>query len=211
MLVCKRGIDIFVAAAALMALWPVVIVIGLAIKLTSPGPIFLRQLRLGKDGVPFRLYKFRTMQTNVEVVRGGDGAALVGAGDPRLTLIGRFLRDLTLDEIPQCVNVIKGDMSIIGPRPDLLEQLVDYDALMRRKLEVKPGMACLSLLAGRNSVPWRKRVELDIYYIDHRSLKLDVEIFCKGFISVLQRKGVYYPKDPSEVPAPMQVPSSERV
>jgi lipopolysaccharide/colanic/teichoic acid biosynthesis glycosyltransferase len=138
------------------------------------------------------LYKFRTMRVNVQMIRGADGSAFVGAGDPRLTPVGRFLRDYTLDEIPQLFNVLKGEMSVIGPRPDLVEQLELYDSLMKRKLEIKPGMACLSLVRGRNSLPWRKRAELDVYYVDHRSLWLDAEIFFKGCVSVLQRRGVYY-------------------
>jgi lipopolysaccharide/colanic/teichoic acid biosynthesis glycosyltransferase len=197
----KRGLDIVVAGSALLVLWPLALLIAVVIKLTSPGPILLRQPRLGKDGVPFTLYKFRTMQVNVPIVRGRDGSAFVGAGDPRLTRIGQFLRDFTLDEIPQVLNVLKGDMSIIGPRPDLVEQLECYDNVMRRKFEAKPGMACLSLLAGRNSVPWRRRVELDIYYIDHCSLRLDAEIFLKGCVSILQRDGVYYSMDQTEIPA----------
>jgi undecaprenyl phosphate N,N'-diacetylbacillosamine 1-phosphate transferase len=190
--VMKRAVDVLVAVLFLILLAPLILIIVIAIKLTSPGPLLFRQARLGKDGVPFTLYKFRTMRDNVPMVRSADGSAFVGAGDPRLTRMGKFLRDYTLDEIPQLINVLRGEMSVIGPRPDLVEQFELYDDLMKRKLEIKPGLACLSLLRGRNSLTWYKRAELDVYYVDHRSLRLDTEIFFKGCLSVLQRRGVYY-------------------
>jgi undecaprenyl phosphate N,N'-diacetylbacillosamine 1-phosphate transferase len=191
----KRALDVIVSALALLALLPLVAVIALAVKLSSPGPVLFRQQRLGRGGGPFTLYKFRTMLHESPMVRGRDGSAFVGAGDARLTRVGRLLRDSTLDEIPQLVNVLKGDMSVVGPRPDLLEQLELYDDLMRRKLEVKPGMASLSLVHGRNSLAWYKRAELDVYYVDHRSLLLDAKIFLMAALMVLLRRGVYYPKD----------------
>jgi undecaprenyl phosphate N,N'-diacetylbacillosamine 1-phosphate transferase len=191
----KRAVDLVVASLALITLSPLILLIAVVVKLSSPGPVLFRQARLGKGGAPFMLYKFRTMRVGAAPVRNADGSAFVGAGDPRLTRSGRFLRDYTLDEIPQLFNVLGGEMSVIGPRPDLVEQLELYDDLMRRKLEVKPGMACLSLLGGRNSLPWRKRAELDVYYVDHRSLCLDAEIFFKGCVSVISRRGVYYPED----------------
>lgn len=191
----KRACDLITASLALVVLSPLIVLIIVVVKLGSPGPVLFRQARLGRDGVPFMLYKFRTMRHNAPMVRNADGSAFVGAGDPRLTRAGRFLRDYTLDEIPQLINVIKGDMSIIGPRPDLVEQLELYDDLMRRKLEVKPGMACLSLVYGRNSLSWYRRAELDVQYVDRRSLRLDAEIFFKACVSVLLRRGVYYPKD----------------
>jgi len=157
--------------------------------------VLFRQRRLGRGGRPFVMYKFRTMLHNAPMVRNPDGSAFVGAGDPRLTRIGRLLRDYTLDEIPQIFNVIKGDMSVVGPRPDLVEQLELYDDLMRRKLEVKPGMASLSLVHGRNSLPWYKRAELDVRYVDNCSLRYDAEVFLKAFVLVLLRRGVYYSED----------------
>jgi undecaprenyl phosphate N,N'-diacetylbacillosamine 1-phosphate transferase len=191
----KRAVDLVAASLALVVLSPLVVLIGAAVKLSSPGPILFRQARLGKGGVPFTLYKFRTMRDNAPAVRNPDGSAFVGAGDPRLTRAGRWLRDYTLDEIPQLFNVLRGEMSVVGPRPDLVEQLELYDDLMRRKLEVKPGMVCLSLVHGRNSLSWHRRAELDVHYVDHRSLRLDAEIFLKGCAVVLLRRGVYYPED----------------
>jgi undecaprenyl phosphate N,N'-diacetylbacillosamine 1-phosphate transferase len=188
----RRIVDVLVALVFLVLLSPLILIIAIAIKLTSPGPLLYRQARLGKGGAPFTLYKFRTMQHNVPMIRSADGSAFVGADDARLTRIGRFLRDYTLDEIPQLINVLRGEMSVIGPRPDLVEQFELYDDLMKRKLEIKPGMVCLSLLLGRNSLAWYRRAELDVYYVDNRSWRLDLEIFFKGCISVLQKRGVYY-------------------
>lgn len=191
----KRVIDVTVAASALVTLSPLAAVIAVLVKLTSPGPVFFRQQRLGEGGTPFTLYKFRTMVDNAPLVRNEDGSAFVGVGDARLTRVGRFLRDYTLDEIPQLLNVLKGDMSIVGPRPDMVEQFALYDEMMRRKLEAKPGMASLSLVHGRNSLSWYKRAELDVHYVDHRSLKFDAEVFLKALLLVLLKRGVYYPKD----------------
>jgi len=191
----KRAIDIAGASLALFVLLPVAALIAVVVRLGSPGPVLFRQKRLGKGGVPFTLYKFRTMLDDAPMLRSADGSAFVGAGDPRLTRAGRFLRDSTLDEIPQLLNVLKGDMSLVGPRPDLVEQLELYDDLMRRKLEVKPGMASLSLVHGRNAIAWRRRAESDVYYVDHRSLLLDAKVFLMAFLLVLLRRGVYYPKD----------------
>ncbi|HKG14193.1 MAG TPA: sugar transferase [Pyrinomonadaceae bacterium] len=194
-LFAKRAIDIAGASLAVVVLLPLTALVCVVVKLGSKGPVLFRQGRLGKGGVPFTLYKFRTMRDGAPMVRNADGSAFVGAGDPRLTRAGKFLRDSTLDEIPQLINVLKGDMSLVGPRPDLVEQLELYDGLMRRKLEVRPGMASLSLVHGRNSLAWYRRAELDVYYVDHRSLLLDAKIFLMAFLLVLLRRGVYYPKD----------------
>jgi lipopolysaccharide/colanic/teichoic acid biosynthesis glycosyltransferase len=194
-LFAKRAIDLACASVALVVLLPVVAVICVVVKLGSKGPVLFRQKRLGKGGAPFTLYKFRTMRDGAPMLRNADGSAFVGEGDPRLTREGKFLRDSTLDEIPQLVNVLRGEMSLVGPRPDLVEQLELYDEMMRRKLEVKPGMASLSLVHGRNSLAWYKRAELDVYYVDHRSLLLDAKVFLMALLLVLLRRGVYYPVD----------------
>jgi len=191
--------DIGLASLVLSICSPFLLLTAVCIKLDSPGPILFRQKRLGKGGKSFTLYKFRTMQHNAPVVRNADGSLFVGDKDSRLTLVGQFLRNYTLDEIPQLLNVLKGDMSIVGPRPDLIEHLELYDDFMKRKLEVKPGMANLAVVHGRNTLPWRKRIELDVYYIDHRSLKFDLEIFLKGVVLVVLRKGVYSPLDSQDI------------
>jgi lipopolysaccharide/colanic/teichoic acid biosynthesis glycosyltransferase len=195
----KRLMDIMLAFLALIVLAPFLPLMAICIKLDSPGPVLFRQKRLGKGGKPFTMYKFRTMQHNAPVVRNADGSNFVGDKDPRLTRIGRFLRTYTLDEIPQLLNVLRGDMSVVGPRPDPVEVLALYDDFMKRRLEAKPGMASLSLVHGRNALPWRKRIELEVYYIEHRSLKFDLEIFLKGIVLVLLRKGVYSPQDSQSI------------
>ena len=191
----KRLMDIVLASLVLIILSPFLPLMAICIKLDSPGPVLFRQKRLGKGGKPFTMYKFRTMQHNAPVVRNADGSNFVGDKDPRLTRLGRFLRSYTLDEIPQLLNVLKGDMSVVGPRPDPVKILEIYDDFMKRRLEVKPGMASLALVHGRNALPWRKRVELDVHYIDHCSLKFDLEILLKGVVLVVLRKGVYSPQD----------------
>jgi lipopolysaccharide/colanic/teichoic acid biosynthesis glycosyltransferase len=190
----KRLMDIVLASLALIALAPFLPLIAICIKLDSSGPVLFRQKRLGKGGKSFTMYKFRTMQHNAPAVRNADGSYFVGDKDPRLTRVGQFLRTYTFDEIPQLLNVLRGDMSVVGPRPDPVEVLEIYDDLLKRKLEVKPGMASLALVYGRNALPWRKRVELEVYYIDHRSLKFDLEIFLKGVALLVLHKGVYSPQ-----------------
>jgi len=193
--IVKRLMDVVLATVALIILSPFLILIAALIKMDSSGPVLFLQNRLGKDGRPFTMYKFRTMQHNAPVTRNPDGSYFVGANDPRLTRIGRLLREYTLDEIPQLLNVLKGDMSLVGPRPDQVADLELYDDLLRRKLEVKPGMANLALIHGRNILSWLQRAEWDAYYVDHHSLKLDLEILLKAAVLVLLRKGVYYPDD----------------
>ena len=194
-LLVKRIIDVVVSFLVFIVLSPLLFLISILIKIDSPGSVLFCQKRLGKEGKPFTMYKFRTMHHNAPIIRNPDGSIFVGDGDSRLTRVGRFLREYTLDEIPQILNVLKGDMSLVGPRPDMVEHLELYDNLKRRKLEVKPGMANLPLIHGRNSLSWDERAKLDAYYIDNRSLKLDLEIFLKSAVSVLLRKGVYYPED----------------
>jgi len=195
----KRLMDIVLVSLALIILLPFLPLMAICIKMDSPGPVLFRQKRLGKGGKPFTLYKFRTMQHNAQAVRNADGSFFVGDKDLRLTRVGQFLRNYTLDEIPQLLNVLKGDMSIVGPRPDPVEILEIYDDLLKRKLEVKPGMASLALVYGRNTLPWRQRVELEVYYIDHRSLKFDLQIFLKGVVLLVLRKGVYSPPDSQRI------------
>jgi lipopolysaccharide/colanic/teichoic acid biosynthesis glycosyltransferase len=187
----KRLMDIVLASLALIVLAPFLPLMAICIKLDSPGPVLFRQKRLGKGGKPFTMYKFRTMQHNAPAVRNADGSYFVGDRDPRLTRVGQFLRTYTLDEIPQLLNVLRGDMSVVGPRPDPVEVLEIYDDLLKRKLEVKPGMASLALVYGRNALPWRNRIELEVYYVDHCSLRFDLQIFLKGIVLVVLRKGVY--------------------
>jgi lipopolysaccharide/colanic/teichoic acid biosynthesis glycosyltransferase len=191
----KRMLDVILSLLGLIILSPFLLLIMVLIKLESKGPVVFRQQRLGRDAAPFAMYKFRTMQHKAPVVRNTDGTYFVGANDPRLTRVGRFLREFSLDEVPQLFNVLKGEMSLVGPRPDQVADLELYDDLLRRKLDVKPGLTNLAMIHGRNFLSWRERATWDACYIDQRCLKLDLHILCKTVVIVLLRKGVYYPED----------------
>lgn len=187
-LALKRIFDILASSVTLILLSPLIGLIALAIKLDDSGPVLYVQNRVRKDGDIFRCYKFRTMVVNAE----NKGLKLeVIKDDPRMTRVGRFLRHWTLDEIPQLINVLKGDMSIVGPRPGLPHQAARYTAYQRRRLEVKPGMAGWAWIHGRNRIPWRERIELDIWYVDHWSLKLDLYILARAFVQLFRREGLY--------------------
>jgi lipopolysaccharide/colanic/teichoic acid biosynthesis glycosyltransferase len=187
-LTLKRAIDIVVSLFALIVLSPLIGIIAVAIKFDDNGPVLFVQDRVGKEGRVFRCCKFRTMVVGA----GRKGLGLeVAEGDSRITRPGHFLRHWTLDEIPQLLNVLKGDISIIGPRPTVPSQVSRYTPQQRRRLEVKPGMAGWAWIHGRNSIPWQKRIELDIWYVDHWSLWLDLKIFLKAFLMLFRREGLY--------------------
>jgi lipopolysaccharide/colanic/teichoic acid biosynthesis glycosyltransferase len=147
-----------------------------AIKLDDGGPVFYRQRRVGRDGVEFELLKLRTMEVGAE----GRGAGFaVNEGDPRITRVGRLLRRLSLDEVPQLWNVLRGDMSLIGPRPTLAYQVERYTPRQRRRLEVKPGITGWAQIHGRARLPWEERIELDVWYVEHRSPWLELKILAR--------------------------------
>ena len=171
-----RAFDIAAAAAGLALTSPLLALSALAIKLEDGGPVLYRQRRVGKDGVEFELLKLRTMVVGAE--RQGAGWA-VNRGDPRITRAGRVLRRLSLDELPQLWNVLRGDMAMIGPRPTLAYQVAQYSPQQRRRLEVKPGLTGWAQVNGRTRLPWDQRIELDVWYIDHRSLWLDAKILAR--------------------------------
>ena len=171
-----RAFDIAAAAAGLAVTSPLLALSALAIKLEDGGPVLYRQRRIGKDGDEFELLKLRTMVVGAE--RQGAGWA-VNRGDPRITRAGRVLRRLSLDELPQLWNVLRGDMSIIGPRPTLAYQVAQYSPQQRRRLEVRPGLTGWAQVNGRARLPWDERIELDVWYIDHRSLWLDAKILAR--------------------------------
>jgi len=172
----NRALDAAAAAAGLAAAAPVLGLAALAIKLHDGGPILFRQRRVGKDGVEFELLKLRTMVVDAET-RGAGFA--VDEGDPRITSAGRILRRLSLDELPQLWNVLRGDMSLIGPRPTLRYQVETYTERQRRRLEVKPGITGWAQIHGRARLPWEERIELDVWYIEHRSPRLDLKILAR--------------------------------
>ncbi len=198
-LILKRVFDILASGIALIVLLPIFAVIGIFIKLDSKGPVFFIQERAGKDGKVFRAYKLRTMIDKAVKI----GGKKISESDSRITRVGKHLR-WGIDELPQLINVFKGDMSLVGPRPTLLEQVNRYSKEHRRRLEVKPGITGWALINGRNILSWPKKIELDIWYVDHWSLWLDLKILFKTIWVVLfTREGVYgkdgvntgYPED----------------
>jgi lipopolysaccharide/colanic/teichoic acid biosynthesis glycosyltransferase len=172
----NRAADIALGGAGLVVAAPFVALAALAIKLEDRGPILYRQLRVGKDGVDFEVLKLRTMVVGAEKI--GAGFA-VDKGDSRITRIGRFLRRSSIDELPQLWNVVRGDMGVIGPRPTLRYQVERYDARQRRRLEIRPGLTGWAQIHGRASLPWEDRIELDVWYVEHRSPLLDLKILLR--------------------------------
>ncbi|WP_340162587.1 sugar transferase [Thermoclostridium caenicola] len=187
----KRMLDVLLSLIAIPFLLLFICIFGPIIYLEDRGPIFYKAMRLGKGGKPFTMYKFRSMKVNAPDIRNEDGSTYNSDDDPRLTRIGRFLRKTSLDEVPQLINVLLGDMSLIGPRPDLVEQMKYYEKGDERKLEVRPGITGYNQAYYRNAVPWKQRIQHDIYYIDNISFWLDVKILFKTVISVLKHKDVY--------------------
>jgi lipopolysaccharide/colanic/teichoic acid biosynthesis glycosyltransferase len=181
-------VDVAFAGLGLAVASPLLIVAGAAIRLTSRGPVIYRQRRVGRGGEPFDLYKLRTMRMGADPV--GVGTPVL-PDDPRVTGIGRVLRRFSLDEIPNLVNVLRGEMAIVGPRPTLVAQVELYTAQQRRRLEVKPGLTGWAQVNGRAGIPWEERIELDVWYVDHRSLGLDLRILARTLRLLLTGHGLY--------------------
>jgi lipopolysaccharide/colanic/teichoic acid biosynthesis glycosyltransferase len=186
----KRFFDLTVAIAAVIVLAPMFGLIAVAIKLSSRGPVFFRQERIGWQGRKFRIIKFRSMVRNAPYVRNPDGSAYSSDTDLRVTRLGRILRRTSLDELPQLWNVVLGEMSLIGPRPELAEGTRSYRPADFRRLNVRPGMTGWAIVHGRNDVPISMRRELDIWYADHASFLLDWKILCKTIATVVVREGI---------------------
>jgi len=172
----NRALDVAGAAIGLALASPFLGAAALAIKLDDGGPVLYRQRRVGKDGDEFELLKLRTMVVGAE--RQGAGWA-VNRGDPRITRAGRLLRRVSLDELPQLWNVVRGEMSLIGPRPTLAYQVKQYTSRQRKRLDVLPGITGWAQIQGRASLPWEERIELDVWYVEHRSLRLDLKILAR--------------------------------
>jgi lipopolysaccharide/colanic/teichoic acid biosynthesis glycosyltransferase len=172
----NRPADVALASLALALTSPLIGAAALAVKLQDGGPVLYRQRRVGKDGEEFELLKIRTMVVGAEKL--GAGYA-VDRGDPRITRTGRLLRKLSIDELPQLWNVVRGDMSVIGPRPTLSYQVERYTPRQRRRLDVKPGITGWAQIHGRAALPWEDRIELDVWYVQHRSPKVDLEILAR--------------------------------
>ncbi|HEX8157815.1 MAG TPA: sugar transferase [Solirubrobacteraceae bacterium] len=184
----RRAFDIVFAASVLAAASPLLALAVVAIRLESPGGAFYRQRRVGLDGHEFDVLKLRTMVHGAEYV--GAGMA-VNAGDPRITRVGRILRRTSLDELPNLVNVLRGDMAIVGPRPTLPVQVAQYTERERGRLAVRPGITGWAQVNGRTSLPWEERIELDLWYIEHRSWRLDLRILLRSARLVLGGEGLY--------------------
>ncbi len=187
-IVIRRAVDIVVSAVLLALTSPVLLTAVVAVKLDSRGPALYRQRRAGLRGAPFDMLKLRTMVDGAEHV--GAGLA-IDAGDSRITRVGAFLRRTSLDELPNLVNVLRGEMSLIGPRPTLPAQVAQYTARQRGRLAVKPGITGWAQVNGRASLPWSERIELDLYYVEHRSLALDLRILARTPPLVLGGGGLY--------------------
>jgi lipopolysaccharide/colanic/teichoic acid biosynthesis glycosyltransferase len=183
-----RAVDIALAATGLVLASPVLLVAAVAIKLESRGPAIYRQRRAGKDGRPFDLYKLRTMHLGADPV--GVGTPVL-PGDPRVTRVGHLLRRLSLDELPNLLNVLRGEMAIVGPRPTLPAQVELYSERQLRRLEVKPGLTGWAQVNGRAGIPWAERIELDVWYVDHRSPALDARILARTARLLLSGHGLY--------------------
>ncbi len=187
----KRVLDLLIAIPAIVALSPLLILGALAVKLSSPGPALFSQWRLGQHGNPFRLWKLRSMYHRSPDIRNRDGSAYTGLADPRVTPIGRLLRSTSLDELPQLFNVLRGDMSLVGPRPDQVDQYAFYSEEDRRKLLIKPGLTGLAQINGRNAISWAQRKALDAEYVRERSLQLDLLILLRTIPYVFLRRDVH--------------------
>jgi lipopolysaccharide/colanic/teichoic acid biosynthesis glycosyltransferase len=183
-----RALDLAVAAVALLVSAPVMLVATIAIRIESPGSPIYRQRRIGRHGEPFEMLKLRTMVSGAE--HHGAGLA-VNYGDPRITRVGRLLRRFSIDELPNLVNVLRGEMSVVGPRPTIQAQVDQYTPRQRRRLEVKPGITGWAQINGRASLPWHERIELDIWYVDHRTLRLDLAILFKTVRLLGSGEGLY--------------------
>ncbi len=183
----KRILDILISLLATVILLPVITVIAVAIKISDKGPVIFKQERAGKDGKPFTFYKFRTMKVDVDPF----GSSPKSGDDPRLTRIGKFLREYSLDELPQLFNVLKGDMSIVGPRPLYVSQMSEWNERQKKRLLVKPGLTGLAQISGRGELTREEKLELDVKYIETVSFWGDIKIILMTAIQVFRRKSIY--------------------
>lgn len=184
----KRFLDFTIALMGLLVLWPVLFIVAVIIKLTSPGPVIFKQKRIGLDGKVFEIYKFRSMVVGAESQGSG---VYSGKGDARVTGIGKIIRATSIDELPQFINILKGEMSFVGPRPPLTYHPWDYSEysdFQLRMFEVRPGITGWAQINGRKDVEWNKRIELNVWYVDNMSLWLDIKIIITTFLKVLKNE-----------------------
>ena len=193
----KRVIDVILASVALILLSPLFAIIAIAIKIDSKGPVFLAHKRIGKNGKIIKLYKFRSMVINAEeLIKSFTPEQMKEykenyklTNDPRITKVGKFLRKTSLDELPQLINIINGDLSIIGPRPVIADELEKYGTNKDKFLSVTPGLTGYWAANGRSNTTYEQRMEMELYYIDNLSLKMDIKVFFKTILSVVKKEG----------------------
>lgn len=193
----KRVIDVILASVALILLSPLFVIIAIAIKIDSKGPVFFAHKRIGKNGKIIKLYKFRSMVINAEeLIKSFTPEQMREykenyklTNDPRITKVGKFLRKTSLDELPQLINIINGDLSIIGPRPVIADELEKYGTNKDKFLSVTPGLTGYWAANGRSNTTYEQRMEMELYYIDNLSLKMDIKVFFKTILSVLKKEG----------------------
>lgn len=192
-LISKRIIDILASLLGLIILSPLFIIISVAIKTTSKGPIFFKQSRLGRKGKPFKIIKFRTMIVNAEKI--GDGLTVKSENDKRITKVGKFLRSTSIDELPQFFNILIGQMSLIGPRPPVTyypyEGYKNYPVWAKKRFQMRPGVTGLAQITVRNSVSWDERIKLDNHYIDKFNLWIDIKILFKTLFKLFKKEDIY--------------------
>jgi len=185
--ICKRGLDLLIAVPAIIILLPVFAVLTTVIRLTGGGSAFFKQERAGRNGKPFIFYKFRTMKLDVDPF----GPSPKSGGDPRLTKVGRFLREYSLDELPQLFNILKGDMSVVGPRPLYLSQMPEWSERQKKRLLVRPGLTGLAQVSGRGELTREEKLELDVKYVEMAGFLTDVKIVLATISLVFKRKSIY--------------------
>ena len=197
-LILKRIIDIIGSIIGIVLVSPVLLVTAVLIKLESKGRIFFSQTRVGLHGKEFKIYKFRSMVDGAEALRKSiehknemSGPMFKVRGDPRITKIGRFIRKTSIDELPQLINVLKGEMSLVGPRPSLPSEVEKFESWMLKRLEVKPGLTCYWQVSGRNNICFEDWMKLDIDYVNHRNMKLDIKLIFKTIILLFGDKNAY--------------------
>lgn len=190
----KRFLDIIISIIALPFLLLIFIIIGLIIYFTDKGPVFYNADRMGKDGKRFTMFKLRSMKINAPDLRNPDGSTFNSEDDPRVTKIGKFIRKASIDELPQILNVLIGNMSFVGPRPTLYSNKYDrYDEITKKRFNVRPGITGYTQAYYRNSISQEEKFKYDAWYVDKLSFKLDVKILIKTFISVVKKENIYVP------------------
>jgi exopolysaccharide biosynthesis polyprenyl glycosylphosphotransferase len=195
-LLVKEVFDKIVSFISLVVLLPLFLVVAILIKLDSPGPVFFLQDRVGKDGKIFKVFKFRTMTSDAPEKTKGK---YIDKSNPYVTRVGKILRRTGIDELPQLINVLKGEMSLVGPRPTLPYQVAKYNEYQRKRLLMKPGITSWALIHGRNKLTWPERIEYDVWYVEHWSFWLDIKILFKTVWVVAKGEGLYADRETDEI------------